>query len=123
MTRVVLLAAVILGLSEIGTARADPLPEPLPVGTRLGHSLCETYVNGPHAGKARSLICDLAGRPAADDAEAGAEAVGRGDRALGDSLGVPSVAHPIKGVCFAPPEMGILAAGVVRVYTEVLNEI
>jgi hypothetical protein len=31
---------------------------------RLGHSLCETLVNGPHADERRSLICDLAGRPA-----------------------------------------------------------
>jgi len=64
MTRHLLLAAVVLGASGIGVVRADSLPEPLPVGTRLSHSLCETYINGPHAGKARSLICDLAGRPA-----------------------------------------------------------
>jgi hypothetical protein len=31
---------------------------------RLGHSLCETFVNGPYADERRSLICDLAGRPA-----------------------------------------------------------
>ena len=64
MTRHLLLTAVVLGAPSIGTVRADPLPEPVPVGTRLGHSLCETYLNGPHAGKARSLICELAGRPA-----------------------------------------------------------
>jgi len=64
MTSRVFLSAAILGASMIGAVRADPLPEPLPVGTRLGHSVCETYLNGPHAGTRRSLICELAGRPA-----------------------------------------------------------
>jgi hypothetical protein len=64
MTRLILITAVVLGVSGGGTGRADPLPEPLPVGTRLSHSLCETSINGPHAGTQRSLICELAGRPA-----------------------------------------------------------
>jgi hypothetical protein len=65
MTRHLFLTAVVFGALASGGARADPLPEPLPVGTRLGHSLSETHVNGPYAGKKRSLICELAGRPAA----------------------------------------------------------
>lgn len=43
---------------------ADPLPAPVPSGVALHHKFCETYVAGENAGKARSLICDLAGRPA-----------------------------------------------------------
>jgi hypothetical protein len=46
------------------TQGAEPLPAPLDPGSRLGHSLCELFVNGPHAGTRRSLICHLAGRPA-----------------------------------------------------------
>src|SRR5262249_19726726 len=42
----------------------EPLPEPVLAGARLGHSLCETFVNGPDAGKQQSLICTLAGHPA-----------------------------------------------------------
>jgi hypothetical protein len=42
----------------------EPLPRPVAVGSSLSHSLCEKYVSGPHDGKARSLICELAGRPA-----------------------------------------------------------
>jgi hypothetical protein len=56
--------AVLFGASALGGARADRLPEPVPVGSRLGHRLCETFVNGPDAGKQQSLICALAGRPA-----------------------------------------------------------
>jgi len=56
--------AIVLSLSILGTARADDLPTSVPVGSRLGHKLCETFVNGPDAGKKQSLICTLAGRPA-----------------------------------------------------------
>jgi hypothetical protein len=64
MTRHLFLTAVVLGASASGGVRADPLPEPVAVGTRLSDSLSETHVNGPFAGKKRSLICELAGRPA-----------------------------------------------------------
>ncbi|MBI1832835.1 MAG: hypothetical protein HYR84_15450 [Planctomycetes bacterium] len=64
MNRHTFLIAVFVGASAAGTAGAQPLPAPLAVGLRLGHSICETYVNGPDAGTQRSLICDLAGRPA-----------------------------------------------------------
>jgi hypothetical protein len=60
----VLTGVCVLGALAAGAIGAEPLPEPVAVGSRLGHSLCETYVRGPHAGKRRSLICDLAGRPA-----------------------------------------------------------
>ena len=64
MMRHLLFTAVVFGASSTAAVGADPLPEPLSVGTRLSHSLCENYLNGSHAGQARSLICDLAGRPA-----------------------------------------------------------
>jgi hypothetical protein len=43
---------------------AEPLPEPAVKGSQLGHSLAEKHVTGPYAGKLRSMICELAGRPA-----------------------------------------------------------
>jgi hypothetical protein len=46
-------------LKELRGAQA-----PAPAGLRLIHRFCESVVNGPHAGESRSLICDLAGRPA-----------------------------------------------------------
>src|SRR5262245_55575968 len=58
------IAAVLLAVLAASAVGDEPLPKPLAVGTRLSHSLCETYVNGPYAGNPRSLICDLAGRPA-----------------------------------------------------------
>lgn len=43
----------------------EPLPEPFAKGTQVGHRVCETYLVGSYESKARSLICDLAARPAA----------------------------------------------------------
>jgi hypothetical protein len=37
---------------------------PAPAGLRLGHRFAESVVKGPYAGQKRSLICELAGRPA-----------------------------------------------------------
>ena len=42
----------------------EPLPAPYPPGVSAVHRVGETMVNGPNAGQARSMICDLAGRPA-----------------------------------------------------------
>ena len=65
MIRRLLASVCCLSLLASGAAAEDPLPAPFPDGVSLGHRLCETIVNGPGAGKQRSLICDLAGRPAA----------------------------------------------------------
>jgi hypothetical protein len=64
MHRQIFSIAVLFSVAALGAAGADPLPEPVPVGSRVGHSLCETIVHGPDAGKEQSLICALAGRPA-----------------------------------------------------------
>src|SRR5262245_43233982 len=61
---VFLIAALLLGALASGAVGDERLPKPLANGSRLNHSLCEKIVNGPHAGKARSIICGLAGRPA-----------------------------------------------------------
>jgi hypothetical protein len=37
---------------------------PAPAGLRLGHRFAESWANGPYADQKRSLICELAGRPA-----------------------------------------------------------
>jgi hypothetical protein len=59
-----LMATCLLAVLPVRAVGAEPLPEPVAAGSRIGHSLCEKYLSGPHAGTARSLICDLAGRPA-----------------------------------------------------------
>ena len=58
------LAVCLLAALAVRTRGAEPLPAPVDPGSRLGHSLSEQFVNGPHAGTRRSLICHLAGRPA-----------------------------------------------------------
>src|SRR5262249_12687806 len=55
---------ILFGASTHWASGADPLPEPVPAGARLGDKVSETFVNGPDAGKKRSLSCTLAGRPA-----------------------------------------------------------
>lgn len=59
-----LCAAVTTPLSTVINDAVDRLPVPIRAEARLGHRLCEMFVHGPGAGKSRSLICDLAGRPA-----------------------------------------------------------
>src|SRR5262249_12576052 len=59
-----LIAACFLAAWAVRAGAAEPLPAPLDAGSRLGHSLGELFLNGPHAGTKRSLICHLAGRPA-----------------------------------------------------------
>src|SRR5262249_50284967 len=58
------MAVVLTGAIAAYPSGAEPLPEPLAVKSQLSHSIVETYVTGPHAGTQRSVICDLAGRPA-----------------------------------------------------------
>src|SRR5262245_31189467 len=58
------LAVCLLVAFAVHTRGGEPLPAPVDVGSRLGHSLSEQFVNGLHAGTKRSLICHLAGRPA-----------------------------------------------------------
>jgi hypothetical protein len=64
MKEIFMATALSLAILVVPGLAAEPLPEPLANGSRLGHTLCERYVNGPHAGTLRSLICNLAGRPA-----------------------------------------------------------
>lgn len=61
---IALSVSLVVALLGDAPPAADPLPAPLPQGLALHHKLCEIYVTGEEAGKARSLICDLAGRPA-----------------------------------------------------------
>src|SRR5262245_3469156 len=44
---------------------AEPFPAPVPRDIKVAHRVCETVVVGPGEGRQRSLICELAGRPAA----------------------------------------------------------
>jgi hypothetical protein len=59
-----LMATCVLELLHVCAMGAEPLPEPATKGTGLGHTLAESHVTGPYAGKLRSMICELAGRPA-----------------------------------------------------------
>jgi hypothetical protein len=62
--RTCFIAVCLLAAFAVRTRGGEPLPAPVDPGSRLGHSLSEQFVNGPHAGTRRSLICHLAGRPA-----------------------------------------------------------
>jgi hypothetical protein len=59
-----IVAAFLLSVSTAAAGGAEPLPAPAHKDARLVHRVCESLVNGPQAGQARSLVCDLAGRPA-----------------------------------------------------------
>jgi hypothetical protein len=61
----VLLCGALVGDDPKPAPKApDMLPPPAPAGLRLGHRFAESWANGPYAGQKRSLICELAGRPA-----------------------------------------------------------
>ena len=49
----------------VAISAEEPLPAPFPKDVKAAHRVCEHVVVGPSPGTARSLICDLAGRPAA----------------------------------------------------------
>jgi hypothetical protein len=59
-----LLWSLTIGALPLVAGAAEPLSPPVPPNDALVHRLCEYNVIGPVPGKHRSLICDLAGRPA-----------------------------------------------------------
>jgi len=51
-------------LGALTASAIEPLPASIPPGKNCVNRICEMTVNGPNAGRAGSMICDLAGRPA-----------------------------------------------------------